>query len=511
MNRQGDGSNTPESCSTVPYVSAQVTFEHLRLMAELASDLAYQTNLVGIIEWVSPSVTQVLGWEPNEVLGTPSIDLIHPEDVPGIRAYRARHYAGETVEDHTTRLRTKQGAYRWMSVRIRPVTDDKGVVHAMVVGAHDVHEETIVGKALQTLSQGNRVLVRATGESGLLQRMCDTIVESGRYRVALYGRPVDDATKSVVQVARSGDDRGYLHRLTVTWGDTSTAMGPTGTAIRTSRIQGSRDFQHDPQMTPWQAAAGASGFRSSLALPVFVDGQIDGVLTVYGDEVGEFDPRAQTLLADLANDIGYGLARLRDRAQLAEALVNSVDLLAATMESRDTYTAGHQSNVSTLAVRLGQELGLDSDRLLGLKLGANIHDLGKIVIPLEILSKPEPLTREDHELLRSHARVGWEIANRFQWPWPIAEMIHQHHERLDGSGYPQGLRGKQILREARIVAVADVYDAVRHDRPYRQSPGKERALEIITADKGIKFEPDVVEALISVLATGFDLPAVLNA
>lgn len=508
MNRQGDSRDAPAPHSSTRDESATQTYEHLSLMAELASDLVYQSNPAGLIEWVSPSVTAVLGWDASEVLGTPSHDLIHPEDMPGIRAYRARHYAGETVEEHTTRFRTKHGAYRWMSVRIRPVTDHAGMVLAMVVGAHDVHEQTIVGKALDTLSQGNRVLVRASREKGLLQRMCDTFVESGRYRVASYWRPVHDDAKSVTLVARSGEDRGFLDRTTVTWGNAPTALGPTGRAIRTGQIQGSRDFQHDPQMTPWQASAAAAGFRSSLVLPVIVDDQIDGVLTVYGAEVGEFDQRAQALLADLANDIGYGLARLRDRAKLAEALVSSVDLLSATVESRDTYTAGHQSNVSTLAVRLGQQLGLDDDTLLGLKLGANIHDLGKIAIPLELLHKSEPLTLEDHELLRSHANVGWRIANRFHWPWPIAEIIHQHHERFDGSGYPRGLRGEQILREARIVAVADVYDSIRHDRPYRQSPGKERALEIITADKGTKFEPDVVEALLSVLATGFDLPAV---
>jgi PAS domain S-box-containing protein len=503
MCSQSDSGHSAEPNPAAALESAQASFEELRLTAELASDLVYQTNPAGIIEWVSSSVTQVLGWDPNEIAGSPSLDLVHPEDVPGVRADGARHYAGETVEEHAIRLRTKQGSYRWMSVRVRPVTDDKGAVSAMVVGARDVHEATIAGKAAHALSQGDSVLLRATGESGLLQRVCDIIVESGRYQAAWYGRPVEDATKSVVQVARSGDHRGYVDRLTATWGDTATAMGPTGTAIRTGQIQGCRDLQHDPQTEPWHAAAVAAGFRSSLALPVFVDGQIDGALNVYGAEAGELDHEAQTMLAELADDIGHGLARLRDRAKIADALVNGVDLMAATMKTRDTYAAGHQSDVSTLAMRLGQALGLDDDRLLGLKLGANIRDLGNIVIPPEILSKPGRLTPEELEQVRSHAKVGWEIARRFHWPWPIAEMIHQHHERFDGSGYPQGLRGEQIVREARIIAVADVYDAISHDRPHRESPGEGRALEILTAAKGTKFEPDVVEALQRVLATGF--------
>lgn len=507
---QGDSGGSAEPSSSAAHASGEASFEQLRLTAELASDLVYQTNPAGIIEWVSPSVIHVLGWNPNEITGSPSIDLVHPEDVPGVQADVARHYAGDTVQEHVIRLRTKQGAYRWMSVRFRPVTDDKGAVSAMAVGARDVHEATIAGKAAQALAQADSALLRATGEGGLLQRVCDIIVESGRYQAAWYGRPVDDTAKSVVQVARAGDHRGYLDQLRVTWGDAATAMGPTGAAIRTGEIQGCRDLQHDPQTEPWHAAAVAAGFRSSLALPVFVDGQIDGALNVYGAEAGEFDQEAQTTLAELADDIGQGLARLRDRAKIADALVSGVDLLAATVKTRDTYAASHQSDVSTLAMRLGQVLGLDDDRLLGLKLGANIRDLGNIVIPPEILSKPGRLTPEELEQVRSHAEVGWEIAKRFLWPWPIAEMIHQHHERFDGSGYPQGLKREQIVREARIIAVADVYDAISHDRPHRQSPGEERALEILTAAKGTKFEPDVVEALQHVLATGFTPGTVLK-
>ncbi|NMM21930.1 MAG: GAF domain-containing protein [Phycicoccus sp.] len=484
--------------------------EQLRLTAELASDLVYQTNPAGIIEWVSPSVIHVLGWNPAEITGSPSIDLVHPEDAPGVQAVGARSYAGETVEEHVIRLRTKQGEYRWMSVRFRPVTDDRGTISAMAVGARDVHEATIAGKAAQALAQADSALLRATGEGGLLQRVCDILVENGRYRAAWYGRPVNDAAKSVVQVARAGNHRGYLDQVRVTWGDAATAMGPTGNTIRTGKIQDCRDLQNDPKTGPWHAAAIAAGFGSSLALPVFVDGQIDGVLNVYGAEAGEFDHEAQTTLAGLADDIGQGLARLRDRAKIADALVNGVDLLAATVKTRDTYAASHQSDVSTLAMRLGQVLGLDDNQLLGLKLGANIRDLGNIVIAPEILSKPGRLTPEEFDQVRSHAEAGWQIAKRFHWPWPIAEMIHQHHERFDGSGYPQGLRGEQIVREARIIAVADVYDAISHDRPHRRSPGEARALEILTAAKGTEFEPDVVDALQQVLATGYTSGTVLK-
>jgi HD-GYP domain-containing protein (c-di-GMP phosphodiesterase class II) len=386
-----------------------------------------------------------------------------------------------------------------------------GTVEAVVVGARDVHEEALVGNALRTLAEGNTMLLRAGGEDGVLQRVCDAIVESGGYRMAWYGRPVNDAARSVAVVARSGGLLCDLDQVHITWGGTPAAREPTGEAIRTERIQGSRDVRHDPLAKPWREAATTCGLGSSLALPILVDGRFDGVLSVYGAAVGEFDGRAHGLLADLAKDIGCGLARLRDRARLFGALMNSVDLLAATVESRDPYTAGHQSNVSALSVRLGQVLGLDDDELLGLELGAKIHDLGKIATPVEILNKLAPLSPPERQEVARHAEAGWEIARKFEWPWPIAEIIHQHHERLDGSGYPRGLRGEQILREARIVAVADVYDALSHGRPQRSPHRKERSLEILLAEKGSRFEPEVIEALITVLDTSFTPPTARKA
>jgi len=509
MNQDDDGSS-PQSARAGTLGSRPGRFEQFRLAAELSSDLVFETNPDGIIDWVSRSVTRVLGWEPDEVLGVPSTDLVHPEDMPGLLASPVRSDPGEVRGERRTRLLTSTGSYRWMSAQTHPVTDTTGAVEAVLVRARDVHEETLVDKALRTVAEGSAVLVRAAAEGGLLQRVCDTVVESGSYQLAWYGRPVSDAAKSVAVVARSGDLSCDLDRVAMTWDETPAVKEPTGEAIRTRRIQGSRDLKHDPLARPWWAAATTCRLGSSLALPVLVDGFVDGVLNVYGAEVGDFNRGAQALLADLATDIGYGLARLRDRAKLFGAMVNSVDLLAATVESRDPYTAGHELNVSVLAVRLGQELGLDEDQLLGLELGAKIHDLGRIAIPPEILNKRAPLSPAERLEVARHAEVGWEIASKFEWPWPIAEIIHQHHERLDGSGYPQGLRGEQIMWEARIVAVADVYDALSHGRPQRSPHGKERSLEILMADKGSRFDSEVIEALVRVLDTESSPPVERN-
>ena len=359
-------------------------------------------------------------------------------------------------------------------------------------------------RAMATLARGSAVLVRATTEPELLQRMCETAVRTGEYALAWYGQVVHDEAHSIVPRGRAGRHLEYLDTISVTWGDDPLGQGPTGTCIRTGTIQVRNDLDQDPRFEPWRTAAAGSGLTCSISLPVVVDGVIDGAFMVYAEQPGSFNPLVQSLLGELATDIGFGLARLRDRARLAAAMRGSVLLLASAVESRDPYTAGHQSHVGSLASAIGRTLGLDEARLHGLHLGAAIHDVGKLSVPIETLNKRERLTAEEWELLRQHPHAGFAIVRDFPWPWPIAEMVYQHHERLNGSGYPRGLRGDDILLEARIIAVADTFEAIGHDRPYRPSPGFDKGYEVINEGRGVLFDPDVVDAFHAVMAEGFE-------
>src|SRR5208283_4086652 len=154
---------------------------------------------------------------------------------------------------------------------------------------------------------------------------------------------------------------------------------------------------------------------------------------------------------------------------------------------------GHQRRVADLCVAIAGKLGLSSERTQGLRLAAGIHDLGKVGIPAEILVKPGHLTETQFTLLKEHAQLGYEIVKNVHFPWPIAQMILQHHERLDGSGYPQGLKADEILIESRILAVADVVEAMSSHRPYRPTLGIEAALEEIENNKGILYDDAVVD------------------
>ena len=176
---------------------------------------------------------------------------------------------------------------------------------------------------------------------------------------------------------------------------------------------------------------------------------------------------------------------------LQKMLEANIQTIVSTVEVRDPYTSGHQRRVAELALAIGRAMGLPEGQLMGLHMAGVIHDLGKIGIPSEILSKPTRLSAIEFELIKTHARLGYDILKNIPFPRPIADIVHQHHERLDGSGYPRGLTGENILLEARILAVADVVEAMASHRPYRAALGVETALEEITANSGRFYDAGV--------------------
>jgi PAS domain S-box-containing protein/putative nucleotidyltransferase with HDIG domain len=189
--------------------------------------------------------------------------------------------------------------------------------------------------------------------------------------------------------------------------------------------------------------------------------------------------------------------------RLQQSLEGTVHAIAAAVEMRDPYTAGHQRRVAHLAKAIAEQIGLDEERINGLSLGAEIHDIGKIHLPAEILVKPTKLTDTEYELIKEHSQIGYDILKDIDFPWPIADIAHQHHERMDGTGYPQGLKNDKICLEAKIVAVADVVEAMASHRPYRPALGIDVALKEISEKKGKFYWPDAVDACLKVFAEGF--------
>lgn len=179
-----------------------------------------------------------------------------------------------------------------------------------------------------------------------------------------------------------------------------------------------------------------------------------------------------------------------------------IKLLSSVIEARDPYTAGHQIRVADLARSIADDMGLDRQRIEGIRMAGAIHDIGKISIPAEILSKPSKLSDYEFALLKSHSQIGYDIVKNIDFKWPIADIIRQHHCRYNGTGYPQPISGDEILLEARIIGVADVVEAISSHRPYRPALGIDKALEEVEQRKGVLYDPDVAASCLNLFASG---------
>jgi PAS domain S-box-containing protein/putative nucleotidyltransferase with HDIG domain len=186
----------------------------------------------------------------------------------------------------------------------------------------------------------------------------------------------------------------------------------------------------------------------------------------------------------------------RSYQQLRKTFIETVNALASTVEMKDQYTAGHQSRVAHLACTIAEEIGLSPEQMEGIRMAAAIHDIGKIIVPAEILSKPGTLTEIQFEMIKMHPRAGYDILKGIEFPWPVARIILQHHELMNGSGYPQGLSGEEIMVEARILTVADVFEAMTSHRPYRPAFEIQEVLAEISKNSGTLYDTAVVDACI---------------
>ncbi|MBU0943855.1 MAG: cache domain-containing protein [Proteobacteria bacterium] len=228
------------------------------------------------------------------------------------------------------------------------------------------------------------------------------------------------------------------------------------------------------------------------------------IVVLENNAVPVFDHQEKLLgYRGVARDVTVRKLALEDlkksRDDLHASLEQTVATLASTAEKRDPYTAGHQQRVDILACAIARELGLPDSQIEGLHIAALLHDIGKITLPSEYLSKPTKLSKEETAIIRFHPEVGYEILKNIQFPWPVADIVYQHHEHLDGSGYPRGLTDKDILLEAKIIAVADVVEAMSSHRPYRPSLGITKALDQIRSGRGTLYHAPSVDACLHLI------------
>jgi len=237
--------------------------------------------------------------------------------------------------------------------------------------------------------------------------------------------------------------------------------------------------------------------RAVDALGRFEGGNLSArvVASRTGDEVSVLESGINSMAARIEKTVAQLAASLDRTERTFDA---TVQVLATTAATRDPYTEAHQRRVAELSAKIGERLSLSAEQMKGLRVSAFLHDIGKISVPTEILTKPKRLTDIEFSLIKSHPVVAYDILRRVDFPWPVATIVRQHHERLDGSGYPDGISGDDILLEARILGVADVVEAMTTDRPYRAGLGMERALAEIRSKRSVAYDARVVDACLEI-------------
>lgn len=395
-----------------------------------------------------------------------------------------------------------------------PVTRGSGTGHILRL-FENVTEQRAAGRRLHvlntlyaTLSAVNHAIVESKTQREICERIVRISTGIGLWHGAWVGF-ADPQTGRIVPEAWSESMAPYVGKMVVSVDPAvPEGQGPTGHAVQSGAPYFCNDVFSDPATQPWHGFARASGINTVAAIPLQPAGLPVGVINLYAIEKEIYTPEVRELVIEMGDDITFALetleterrrhaaetALIENQAKLRRGLEATIAAIAATVETRDPYTAGHQRRVADLAVAIGREMGLPEATLEGLHFGALIHDLGKVQVPAEILSKPTKLTKLEFELIKVHPQAGYDIIKGIEFPWPVAAMVHQHHERLDGSGYPQGLKGDAIALEARVLAVADVVEAMASHRPYRPGLGIEAALKEIEAKRGIWFEPAAVDA-----------------
>lgn len=504
--------------------SARLEFERIshrnKLILDSVGDGIYGADIEGKTTFVNPNAAKILGYEPEELLGKKIHEIIHHKKADGspypeeaCPIYRSfKDGSLQRAEDEV--FWKKDGTTVPVEYVSAPIIEGDRIVGSVVV-FEDITkrkeaEESLkkVNRALRTISSCNTTLIYAADETGLLRDICRIITEAGGYRMAWIGFAEQDAAKTLRFAAAAGEDGSFLELMRLTWADAGQCIvGPVMSAGKPFMI---RNILTDPRCAPCRDEAAKRGYLSAIALPLKMNSNVFGALVIHASQIDAFNEEEVKLLEELAGDLSYGVMSLRARAErdqavqerqqfvdrLRENLENTVQAIAATIEMRDPYTAGHQRRVADLSAAIAREMGLSEERVHALHIAGVIHDLGKIYIPAEILSKPMRLNDAEFNLIKLHPQMGYDILKEVKFQWPIARMVLQHHEKLDGSGYPQGLKGDEIMLEAKILVVADEVEALASHRPYRPALGLNAGIEEITKNRGICYDPDVVDACV---------------
>jgi PAS domain S-box-containing protein len=449
-------------------------FEHLPLGL-------YRATPGGRLLEANPAMTQLLRLPADTSLATLDTQQVYMD--PQRRAeWLAELDSNGVVKDFVAEFKRTDGERIWVRENTRAVRDDAGHIMFYEGSLEDITARKKAELALQSSEQelgvvfDNAPFMMVLLDRKLRIRKANRAVTHfvRRDKRSMVAKPVARALNCALAVRR--DAHGGRARLLADCREC--------TICRQAENSLMNNISHE---------------KVEVRIPVVLERvklERDFLVTTTPVRIG-MSRMVLLCLQDITEQKRTARLALESRGELERAMGAVIHALAEMLATRDPYTAGHQQRVADLGSAIGLEMGLAQEQVAGIRMASIIHDLGKVAVPSEILTKPGRLTRLEFDIMKMHPQVGYDILSKLTFPWPVADVALQHHERLDGTGYPHGLKGDEIRLEARIVAVADVVEAMASHRPYRPSLGIQRALEEISRAKGSRYDPDVVDACVA--------------
>ena len=461
----------------------------------------------GIILDANPFICKLTGYSKEMILNKKLWDLGFIKDIEGSKQKFFELQKKEYVRYENIPLQTKKGEIQHIEFISNSYV--VGGIKVIQCNIRDISERVKLEKINSDLSMMyktiiacNQVLLNELTTDNLIEKMCDVLISSGGFKGAGVAIPPLKSGDPIKTLVINGIDKDYFDQMNLCDGQNK-KIGLVKNAVFSHEFCLSHNLENDEKYEFQRALALKYGLHSVAVIPMNSLKKLKYALVVYGKSKQDFTSEVIDLLKNLAQDIMFGIDKLNAHAEhlkmlkkLDNSLNATISAISTMVEQRDPYTAGHQRKVADLAVAIATEMALPLERIKGLRMACIVHDIGKIHIPAEILSKPGLLSDAEYEIIKSHPKSGWEVLKHIDFPWPVAEIVYQHHERLDGSGYPQGLKGNEIMLESQIMMVADVMDAMSSLRPYREAIGTLAALQEIMKQKGVLFDEEVVEACV---------------
>ncbi len=483
---------------------------------------------------INPAAESILETSTEDIIKKPIADTLPEKTYVRLMAALKKCFSENKVIHDEVELPLENQSL-FFEITLVPIRCMKNRIVQIIGFAYDVTPQIrnaenlqLLNKVLLCLSNSNAAIITATSEMQLISESCKTITKNSElFPLCCVFSYTDEpkATQYLCAIAYNGvliphesdfainnlPGKDCLEKC-------RDSRAPEQLLLNMGSIK-----KDNPDFFSILKLNNDINLKSVLGLPLLYHGKVNYIYVIYSTYQSYFNATEVALFKELSNNLILGIINKRTQEinqhnvlikekqsiDLKKALDNTICALGTMLEFRDPFTAGHQKRVTHLAVAIAQEYGLELDRLHWLNIAGSVHDIGKITIPSEILSKPTKLTPLEYELVKTHPEVGYQILRNIQFPGPIAEIVRQHHEYLDGTGYPFGLKENEILLESKILTVADIIESMVSHRPYRPAFEVKYALEEITKMRGKKLDPKAVDICISIIESGnYEFPKI---